>query len=181
MELLSQRPVIACARGVLTAAEARYLVQRASAGAGGARTATMSRPGRYSSDRVLESLQRRLVGLSGRPVTCFEPMTAVLCRRGESLRPHWDAEEYPAALRASAQSVISFFVHLTTLATTDGGALVFPRLALRVQPIAGDAVGWLNVSRSGRVLRQTLHFGAEVTGEIEKWAINVWIREPPAP
>jgi len=42
-------------------------------------------------------------------------MTAVLCRRGQHLRRHWDAEEYPRALRDAGQSVISFFLHLTTL------------------------------------------------------------------
>ena len=181
VELLSHRPLIVYAREVLTAGESRYLVQRAVAATrGGARTAALSESGRYSSDRVLQSLQRRLARLSGRGVEHFEPMTAVLCRRGQQLRAHWDAEEYPRALRESRQSVISFFVHLTTLTAADGGALVFPRLGLSVQPVAGDAVCWLNVTRSGRVLRSTLHFGDEVAGDVDKWAINVWIREPPA-
>lgn len=178
-ELLSHRPLIAYVRGVLTPGDSRYLVQRACAATrDGARTATMSDSGRYSSDRVLQSLQRRLVRLSGRSVEHFEPMTAVLCRRGQELRPHWDAEEYPRALRDAGQQVISFFVHLTTLPPAHGGALVFPRLGVSVQPVAGDAVCWLNVTRSGRVLRSTLHFGDQVAGDIDKWAINVWIREP---
>lgn len=180
-ELLSRRPPIAYVREVLTAGESRYLVQRACAATrDGARVATMCESGRYSSDRVLQSLQRRLARWSGRSVVHFEPMTAVLCRRGQHLRPHWDAEEYPRALRDAGQSVISFFVHLTTLPAAAGGALVFPRLGLAVQPVAGDAVCWLNVTRSGRVLRSTLHHGDEVTGDVDKWAINVWIREPPA-
>jgi prolyl 4-hydroxylase len=169
------------AHHVLTATESRYLVQRASAAArSGARTVPMTESGRHSSDQVLRSLQRRLVELSGRSVEHFEPMTAVLCRRGQSLRPHWDAEEYPHDLRESGQSVISCFVHLTTLTKADGGALAFPRLGLEVQPVAGDAVCWLNVTPSGRVLRQTLHFGGEVASDVEKWAINVWIREWPS-
>jgi hypothetical protein len=180
-EPLSRKPPIAYVRNLLTAAESRYLVQRATAAlVGDARTATMSKSGRYSGDPVVQSLQRRLIGLSGRSVECFEPMTAVLCRRGQYLRPHWDAEEYPSALRESGQSVISFFVHLTTLAIREGGALAFPRLELRVQPVAGDAVCWLNVTPSGRVLRNTLHFGDEVAGDVDKWAINVWIRERPS-
>jgi hypothetical protein len=36
----------------------------------------------------------------------------------------------------------------------------------------------LNVTRSGRVLRSTLHYGDLVTADLDKWAINVWIREP---
>jgi prolyl 4-hydroxylase len=180
VETLSRRPFIAYVHRVLTATESRYLARRASAATlGDARTAAMTESGRYSDDRVLRALQRRLVGLSGRSVKYFEPMTAVLCRRGQSLRPHWDAEEYPHDLRESGQSVISFFVHLTTLTVADGGALAFPRLGLEVQPVAGDAVCWLNVTPSGRVLRKTLHRGAEVTNDIEKWAINVWIRERP--
>jgi prolyl 4-hydroxylase len=182
VELLSHRPLIAYVHHVLSAAESRHLVRRASAATrGDARTANLTEAGRYSGDRVLRSLQRRLVGLSRRSVAHFEPMTAVLCRRGQSLRPHWDAEEYPRDLRESGQSVISFFVHLTTLAVADGGALTFPRLGLEVQPVAGDAVCWLNVTPSGRVLRNTLHLGGEVVGEVEKWAINVWIRERPIP
>lgn len=180
VERLSQRPVIAYVHGLLTATESGYLARRAAAAARGARTLTLAGPGRYSGDRALRSLQRRLVGLSGRSVACFEPMTAVLCRRGQSLRPHWDAEEYPQALRDSGQSVISVFVHLTTLTVADGGALVFPRLGLEVQPVAGDAVCWLNVTRSGRVLRNTLHLGGEVASDVAKWAINVWIRERPS-
>ena len=181
VELLSQRPLIAYVHHVLTAAESRYLARRAFAAMrGDARTATMTEPGRYSGDHALRSLQRRLVGLSGRSVEHFEPMTAVLCRRGQSLRPHWDAEEYPRDLRESGQSVISFFVHLTTLTVADGGALAFPRLGLEVQPVAGDAVCWLNVTPSGRVLRKTLHLGGEVGSDVEKWAINVWIRERPS-
>jgi 2OG-Fe(II) oxygenase superfamily len=182
VDLLSRRPLIGYVRGVLTAAESRHLARHAAAATrGGARTMTMTEAGRYSGDRVLRSLQRRLVGLSGRPVEHFEPMTAVLCRRGQQLRPHWDAEEYPAELRTSGQSVISFFVHLTTLVVGDGGALTFPRLGLDVQPVAGDAVCWLNVTRSGRVLRKTLHLGGVVATDVEKWAINVWIRERPCP
>ena len=178
VELLSRRPFVAYVHRVLTAAESRYLAQRASAATrGDARTATMSESGRYSRDRVVRSLQRRLVELTSRSVAQFEPMTAVLCRRGQSLRPHWDAEEYPRGLRESGQSVLSVFVHLTTLTAADGGALAFPRLGLEVQPVAGDAVWWQNVTPSGRVLRKTLHFGAEVVSEVEKWAINVWIRE----
>jgi hypothetical protein len=33
------------------------------------------------------------------------------------------------------------------------------------------------VTRSGRVLRKTLHLGEEVASDVEKWAINVWVRE----
>jgi len=33
-------------------------------------------------------------------------MTAVLCRRGQHLRRHWDVEEYPRALRDAGQLVI---------------------------------------------------------------------------
>jgi hypothetical protein len=180
VEWLSRRPAIAYAQGVLTAAESRHLVRRAATAACGGRTATLSEPGRYSRDRVLRALQHRLVGLTGRSVAHFEPMTAVLCRRGQSLRPHWDAEEYPRDLRDSGQAVISCFVHLTTLEVSDGGALQFPRIGLAVQPVSGDAVCWLNVTRSGRVLRKTLHLGAVVDTDVEKWAINVWIRERPA-
>jgi prolyl 4-hydroxylase len=180
VELLSQRPLIAYVHDVLSASESRHLVRRARAATpAGARTATLSKSGCYGADRVLRSLQRRLAALSGRSVAHFEPVTAVLCRRGQQLRPHWDAEEYPRPLRDSGQSVISFFVHLTTLTIADGGALVFPRLGLGVQPVAGDAVCWRNVTRSGRVLRSTLHLGDEVTGDVDKWAINVWIREAP--
>jgi prolyl 4-hydroxylase len=178
VEVLSARPRIAYVHDVLTAAESRYLVGLAAwAARGGARTATMSTRGRYGRDPVVRTLQRRLMVLSGRPVECFEPMTAVLCRRGEKLRPHWDAEEYPAALRETGQSVLSFFVHLTTLGVDDGGALVFPWLRLAVQPVAGDAVWWWNVTPSGRVLRKTLHLGEEVANDVDKWAINVWIGE----
>ncbi len=138
---------------------------------------TMSARGRDSSDRVVRSLQRRLARLFQRSVAHFEPMTAVLCQHGQSLRPHWDAEEYPAELREPAQSVISCFVHLTTLAEADGGALAFPRLGLAIQPVAGDAVCWWNVTPAGRVLRKTLHFGGEVLTDVDKWAINVWIRQ----
>ena len=181
VELLSHRPLIAYVHHLLTSAESRHLARRASAATrGDARMVTMSESGRYSGDRVLRSLQRRLVELSNRSVEHLEPMTAVLCRRGQRLRQHWDAEEYPPDLRESGQSVISFFVHLTTLTEADGGALVFPRLGLEVQPVAGDAVCWLNVTPSGRVLRKTLHFGGEVTSDVEKWAINVWIRERPS-
>jgi hypothetical protein len=179
VERLSQQPRIAYVRHLLSAAESHHLVAHAAAATGDARTAPLSESGRYGRHRVLRSLQRRLVALSGRSVEHFEPMTAVLCRRGERLRPHWDAEEYPRALRDAGQSVISFFVHLTTLAASDGGALVFPRLGLAVQPVAGDAVCWLNVTRFGRVHRKTLHHGDEVTGDVDRWEINVWIREPP--
>ena len=179
IERLSQQPRISYVRRLLSAGESRHLVARATAATrGGARTAPLTESGGYSRDRVLRALQHRLVALSGRAVEHFEPMTAVLCRRGQRLRPHWDAEEYPRELRDAGQSVISCFVHLTTLATEGGGALVFPRLGLAVQPVAGDAVCWLNVTRFGRVLRKTLHYGDEVTGDVDKWAINVWIREP---
>ena len=177
VELLSSAPRVAYVRGVLTAAQSGYLVRLAASVARGGRTATVSACGRYSPDRVVRALQQRLVEVSGRSVRHFEPMTAVLCRRGERLRPHWDAEEYPSGLRESGQSVVSFFVHLTTLGVDDGGALVFPRLGLAIQPVAGDAVWWSNVTRSGRVLRKTLHLGEEVASDVEKWAINVWVRE----
>lgn len=182
VELLSRRPRIAYVREVLTAAECRRLVGLAAwATRGGARTAAVSERGRYGDDNAVRALQSRLVALCGRPVDHFEPMTAVLCRRGETLRPHWDAEEYPHALRETGQSVLSFFVHLTTLGVEDGGALVFPRLGLSVQPVAGDAVWWWNVTPSGRVRRKTLHMGAEVVNDVEKWAINVWIGDASSP
>lgn len=38
-----------------------------------------------------------------------------------------------------------------------GGATVFPRLGVRVQPIKGTALVWFNLHSSGEVNQATLH------------------------
>jgi hypothetical protein len=180
--LCSCPPIVYVSR-LLTARESRYLVgliRGRLPRTDGARMAVLTRRGRFSGDPVLRALQERLVALSGRSVRHFEPFTAVLCRKGQSLRLHWDPDEYPADLRETRQQVMSVFVNLTTLAATEGGAMVFPRLDLRIPCVRGDATCWLNVSPAGRV-RRTLHHGGEVVlGDVEKWGINAWIREHPA-
>jgi hypothetical protein len=56
----------------------------------------------------------------------------------------------------------------------DGGATIFPRLGLRVRPIAGAALYWSNVLPNGRIDERTFHGGEPVTRGT-KLACNIWI------
>jgi prolyl 4-hydroxylase len=68
-------------------------------------------------------------------------------------------------------------VYLNDVAEKDGGATIFPKLDIQVQPTVGTALYFKNLKSNGRVNPLTLHGGAPIISDgVEKWACNIWIR-----
>jgi prolyl 4-hydroxylase len=71
----------------------------------------------------------------------------------------------------------TFFVYLNTLQPEDGGTTTFTKIGITSRPQAGDALFWVNIDHNGKYDEKTMHSGDMVLTDVEKWGINVWVRQ----
>ena len=102
---------------------------------------------------------------------------------GQYYGPHLDAmnlDKFPQEAK-KGQRVATVLVYLNDI-VNGSGKTVFPKVGVEVTPERGKALYFRNALADGSVDERSLHEGSPVLGEgIEKWAVNVWIRDRPLP
>ncbi len=71
---------------------------------------------------------------------------------------------------------MTFVIYLNDLKDEDGGKTEFPVVGLKVRPTKNAAGYWQNVVLGNTGDVRTLHSGAPILTDVEKWAITIWIR-----
>jgi len=131
-------------------------------------------------DVVLRQVQRRMAATAGLPVSHAEPLIVLRYAAGQEYRPHSDclpdALVTPVERGGSGQRVATVITYLNASCT--GGATVFPRLDLRVQPGAGNVLCFSNLDVEGRPDPGAVHAGEPVTTGV-KWICTLWMRQGP--
>ena len=131
-----------------------------------------------TNDAIIHRFLSRLSKFTGYPVSHFEGMKVVNYKKSQQYLAHYDFfREHTNFTKESGDRQFTFFVYLNTLPEEAGGYTAFPNLNLKVKPSLGDAVFWTNMDFAGKYYEETLHAGEPVLTDVEKWGINVWIRE----
>jgi predicted 2-oxoglutarate/Fe(II)-dependent dioxygenase YbiX len=131
-------------------------------------------------DVLLRQVQRRMAASAGLPVSHAEPLIVLRYAAGQEYRPHSDCLPgsllTPVERGGSGQRVATVITYLNS--NFAGGATVFPRLDLRVQPGAGNMLRFSNVDADGRPEPGAVHAGEPVTDGL-KWICTLWMRQGP--
>ena len=126
---------------------------------------------------LCERIEARIAALLSWPVVNGEGLQVLHYQPGAEYRPHHDYFDpaqpgMAAVLRRGGQRVGTLLIYLNT--PLQGGATVFPDVALEVMAVKGHAV-FFSYDRAHAVTR-TLHGGAPVIAG-EKWVATKWLRE----
>jgi prolyl 4-hydroxylase len=109
--------------------------------------------------------------LTGLPYTHAEAVYVTRYAHGEKFDSHLDC-----APGYFGDRLYSILVYLNDLESGQGGETEFEELGLTVQPRCGRAVTWVNKNPDGFVHTETRHAANPVTGDVEKWVIQLWFR-----
>jgi len=135
-----------------------------------------------SEDFVARWLQARMTDRIRVPLSHSEHLVVLRYLPGQEYRPHCDWL-HPGARgnlpdpEQPGQRVHTVFCYLTDVAA--GGATVFPKLSVEIQPQRGRIVHFTNLQPDGRGDPRTVHAGMPVI-EGEKWLATLWTRVRPA-
>lgn len=131
-----------------------------------------------TNDAVIHRFLTRCSIISGVPISHFEGMKVVNYQKGQEYKEHHDYfRNHDKFIGKSGDRMMTFFVYLNTLEESDGGCTAFPKLGIKSRPKVGDAVFWTDMDFKGNYFDKTLHAGEPVLGDVEKWGINVWVRQ----
>lgn len=183
-EPVREDPRIEWRRGLLSAAECRYLMAQAEpllrpsfvvdpkSGARiphPVRTSAGMNFGPTQEDLVVAMLNRRIAAATGTEACWGEPLHILRYAPGQEYRPHVDALTGTANQRRW-----TMLVYLND--GFDGGETEFPELGIVVKGAAGDALLFDNTDTQGHPDPRTVHAGRPVTSGV-KWLATRWIRE----
>ncbi|MDP1699329.1 MAG: 2OG-Fe(II) oxygenase [Xanthomonadaceae bacterium] len=130
-------------------------------------------------DVSLRLIQLRFAAAAGSPpLSHLEPLVVLHYAPGEQYRPHRDylSPSDPGLAGPGRQRVTTVCCYLNE--GMQGGATVFPKVGVRVQPRQGSAVVFANLGPEGQPDPNSLHAG-EPVGFGEKWLATSWIRQGP--
>lgn len=130
-------------------------------------------------DVSLRLIQLRFAAAAGNPpLSYFEPLVVLHYAPGEQYRPHRDylSPNDPGLAGPGRQRVTTVCCYLNE--GMQGGATVFPKVGVRVQPRQGSAVVFANLGPEGQPDPNSLHAGEPVSFG-EKWLATSWIRQGP--
>jgi prolyl 4-hydroxylase len=195
-EALSEEPRLRVFRGLATAAECAWIVDRLGDALGPAmvwdEATGMGKPDPVRSNSALELLlprmdvvlavvRARIAAATGLPETIFEVPQLMRYRPGEEFKPHHDGLDpgqpgTAADLRRRGQRIGTFLLYLND--QYEGGETDFPAAALSFRGGTGDALFFANVTRDGTLDPLSLHAGRPPTSG-EKWILSQWIRDRP--
>jgi prolyl 4-hydroxylase len=111
----------------------------------------------------------RAAALTGLPYTHLEGVYVTRYQEGGLYDEHVDFGD-----QFSVDRLYTVLLYLNDMTPEDGGATVFPRLNIEVQPQAGRAVCWTNMNPDGSSHTETSHAALLVKPGGEKWAIQFW-------
>ncbi len=131
----------------------------------------------YSRDyqhAALFPLMQRAAALAGVPYTHIDNVYVTRYPEGGLYNEHLDfGDEY------QVDRLYTVLLYLNTVPEEQGGATVFPRLNVSVQPRVGRAVTWTNKNPDGSGHYENSHTASPVTNDGEKWVIQFWLRNYP--
>lgn len=129
-------------------------------------------------DDIVKEIEDRACEYVNLETGFLEPMQVVVYEKGQKFNPHYDffSPDTPDLVyRGNRNKTI--LVYLNEVKEENGGATVFPKIGLKIQPKAYSAVYFENMNENG-IDYNTLHAGEELkTDEYKKYAINIWFRE----
>jgi prolyl 4-hydroxylase len=191
---LNERPPVYVIEQFASAAECRWLIERARermnratviSPATGGHMLNIGRTNRSTGfqlpdmDLVIEIVRTRISAATGLPLPFFEPTQLLHYARGQEFRPHFDFfDNTNAAYRDElrrGQRVVTFLLYLNHGFV--GGETDFPDAGFKFKPGTGGAVFWPNVNPQGQPEPLTRHSGLPPTSG-EKWILSQWIRGP---
>ncbi len=134
---------------------------------------------RDHQDPTITDIENRISLLTLIPPENGENIQVLHYHLGGEFQPHYDYFKSNTTggasfLKMGGQRVASFLMYLN--APENGGATVFPKVGIEIQPVKGDALLFFDCHLDGSVDTQTLHGGAPVTGG-EKWLATRWLRQ----
>ncbi|HEX5314000.1 MAG TPA: 2OG-Fe(II) oxygenase [Gammaproteobacteria bacterium] len=124
----------------------------------------------------------RMARLAGRDPACGEPLSILRYRPGQEYKPHYDwmgaAGLAGDGFRGAGERAMTALGYLNV--PDQGGATLFTRLDIRVEPGLGDVLVFSNLDSTGRPEMRSQHAGEPVAAG-EKWLASLWIRERAVP
>lgn len=127
--------------------------------------------GPAQEDLVVQAICRRIASATGTPFENGEALSILRYSPGQEYRPHLDA-----IAGARNNRVKSVLMYLND--AYEGGETAFPRINIVIEPKAGDAVVFDNLTHEGSVQTLSLHAGLPVRRG-QKWVATRWIRQHP--
>ena len=132
-------------------------------------------------DEITKEIEDAACEYVGLDTHYLEPMQVAVYEKGQKFNPHYDffsSDSLDLPMRGNRNKTI--LVYLNDIKEEFGGATVFPKIGLKIQPKALSAIYFENMNGS-EVDYNTLHAGEELkTDQIKKFAINIWFREKPS-
>jgi prolyl 4-hydroxylase len=134
---------------------------------------------RLQENALIAKLDRRVSQLMQLPLENGEGFQVLHYPAGTEAAPHFDFlepsnEANRASIARSGQRVSTLITYLNDVQS--GGETLFPKLALSVLPVCGNAVYFEYCNSAGQVDHQSLHAGAPVHSG-EKWVATKWMRQ----
>jgi prolyl 4-hydroxylase len=185
-EVVSEAPHVVLFRGLLSAAECRYLIDAATPMLAPS-VVVDAATGRQRPDPVrisdgvgftlplenpaVHALNRRLAAASGTDVAQGEPLQVLRYRPGGEYKPHFDA--IPGFAN---QRILTMIVWLNQ--GYDGGETMFAKTGMKLRGATGDALLFRNARADGTRDPDAGHAGLPVTAG-EKLIASRWIRARP--
>ena len=129
-------------------------------------------------DAIVKEIEDAACEYVGLDTHYLEPMQVAVYEKGQKFNPHYDffsPDSDDINERGNRNKTI--LVYLNDVLEENGGATVFPKLNLKIQPKAFSAIYFENMNGS-ELDYNTLHAGEELkTDKHKKYAINIWFRE----
>lgn len=151
-------------------AQSHFERSRVEAGAGGHFSASRTSSSitlKNRAEPVLQTVYQRVSDLLGVPGGNVETLQCVRYGEGQQFKPHFDANEH------------NYPLHTLLLYLNDdfeGGETFFPELNVKIKPVQGRLLHFINCEGSNRVLLQSVHAGLPV-GRGTKYASNIWVHD----
>lgn len=193
-ESLAEQPRVRVMRDFASAAECRWIIDRARSRLAPAKIwdavsgVGVEDPSRSNSalelsfadlDVVTEVIRARISLATRLPEPIFETSQVLHYAVGQEFRPHYDFLDQGKAGHAAdvaqrGQRIATFILYLNE--GFQGGETEFPNAGLSFAGRRGDALFWANVLTNGQPDPMTLHAGRPPTSG-EKWIFSQWIRD----
>ncbi len=130
-------------------------------------------------DEILMPIRKRFASLVEVDQSFIEDLQVVHYVGGQYFKTHNDAfNDEALKSQCGNNRNHTFLVYLTTIPEELKGYTRFPNLGISVQPKRRNALYFENLRKDGTLLVSTMHDGGVLNpGKIEKFALNVWIRQ----
>jgi len=128
-------------------------------------------------DSVVARVTQRAALLTGYPYGNIEPLQLVKYLPGQKYEPHFDygaACDYEENM-ANGHRHVTMLVYLNSVPDEYNAHTTFPKLSIKMNPVAHSAIVFNDCLPNGQEDPRTLHGGSPPSNGT-KIAINIWIR-----